>query len=1253
MPKPAMKPVVKPVAATFGIALLSVIFTTPGGARAAGSDLLEVVLRNDNERRGDYDRLAADWLEALPRVAADFRVELLLRRLRTVWPRMRDRGAIVPALESAISGDSLHGTPRQVAIVLLESAYRRAGRSEDAERLHEARGILESFLLIGPFGKARRGSLYQEFPPERELDLSRSYRDGWQTLEWRPLKRRKPQATIRVFDAVYPARGIVYFLSQVHTNDARVGELHLGTRGRVVVWVNSEPVFDDRPATEYRPSRRARRIQLDAGWNHILVKTSASFWLRLSDTKGDPFPSDQVRAETEGVLHEITPSVVDSGALPPGGTDAPTAITHWTSFLNDSLKEDVAPDGDDGGNDADGALSRALEHLGLGILQRSNGQADLAVEQVEKALELAPDDPFVLHQAARTLRSAKYLPPNLSKNRAKSHWQRLVEVDPGFLPAYVHLGRYLLADDQAPQAATELKKALDQAPGFLYGLVELHRVYHQLDWEADARNVLKTIEQVAPVSPIPAIQEGARYRSRDNLEKAVELYRKGFDLDRSDTSILSALSRIEEQRGRLDVAAGYLRERLQLDPDDQKIAKELASLLSGSGDHDAALATLEAMVESRPWSPDAHRAIAAAMEAAGKSAAARDHYKTALKLAPGDLRLARYVADLEEEDDEFWKPFDEVLEDWVSRVPTSGPLVERAQSICVLDINVVEVDEDGSASEYVHLAFQLLSEEGKDSLASVSTPGEIIALRTLRADGGILEPVAALGRREFVMPGLEPGVFTEYAYRSVRSEAAGRPFRHGPFYFQDSRYAQSFLISRYVLILPAGFDGGVLESGERSPSPDADLVRVEKTTRELADGRRVITFESRNAPRIQRERLMPHPNEYIPNIHVVPRQSWQEIADELRDGASYGTEATPELRRLARELTEGIEDPVDKARVLYDHVNDVVRGDSGGRTALRVLLEKSGDRTTLFKALLEVSGVPSSWTFLRRSEERLPRTNWQYPRSDMFSSTRRILLEPPGHDPVWLTLRYRNVPFGRLPERYSDGTALVLTPRGHRFVDLPRVPAAEYASVGEAVFRLGGELEAEVKLETSFRTESAYGQKDRFRTMRASQRDQLLRGFVNALFPGAKVDKAEVRDLEEISAPLTIAFELTAPNLLRPSKDDLLLRVVRQPSRMVRTYGGAAERKHPYHLPVSPASRSTARIHLGPYRVHRLPEDVGIASHLGIFSMNYKRDGDSVAITRELTMRPGRLRQAEFPAFLEFCEAVDAAERENIVLRKK
>jgi hypothetical protein len=379
------------------------------------------------------------------------------------------------------------------------------------------------------------------------------------------------------------------------------------------------------------------------------------------------------------------------------------------------------------------------------------------------------------------------------------------------------------------------------------------------------------------------------------------------------------------------------------------------------------------------------------------------------------------------------------------------------------------------------------------------------------------------------------------------------------------------------------------------------------------------------------------------------------VAGTLRSRYAGSTRATPELSEAAARVTAGIDDPVARARALYDHVNQLIPAEGGGGEAAAILLEKTGNRNVLYKALLDLAKVPSRWAFLRPQEAALPRTDWSYPRPDMFPYP-YLVLEPEGKSALYISLSQRMTPFGRLPEYLQGGKALIVDARGMTMALLPAPDLEESAASVKGTMTLQGDLEVRVEVELASRSVSVLAQKDRLKTLPAFQRDVALRSLANKMFPGSKVEKAEFQGLEDPEKPFVIAIRLNAPKALRQSGDEHLLKPILQPSQMVAVFCGRSAREHPFFLPsgFQRVVRDSLRIEAGEnYHLQRAPPDTLLINPLGTFTLSYQTDGDTAFVKREMNLLPGRLTADDFPAFVDFCEKIDAAEQESIIFRKK
>jgi tetratricopeptide (TPR) repeat protein len=1260
---------------------------TPPGPAPAGEGLLGLALRAERERSGDYDGLAAEWLQAIAAacgrsapVAAsgekpeagipdELVLELLLRRLYEIRPQLADPLALLPALEAASRLQYPDGLHRQLLRTLLADLYRRAGREKERAALQEGDGYLRRWAVIGPFGLGGASQIERSFPPEREIDPAASYPGRKGPLVWR-VPPRPEGADQRVFPArwVYPRQGVIYLLAQARAERAAPAVIHAGSREPLSIWVNGRPLAEEDPGAA-RASRRAFGVRLAAGWNRILFKVAAGseswLWARLSGPDGRPLEGlslEPPEPKGSGGAQKLQLEPQPAGLPDPAwaGPFRAGAVAAWEKAVEAMAKRKAPP-----------ALL-ADARLGLALLLSERGEEERAVDQAEEALELLPADAVTQAHAAQVILQARYLPRDHGRSRARAAFEAAIRADPDYLPAYLPLARMLLEDNEPSRAAARLDEALARRPEFFAARLDLLGLFESRDWEAETVEMISALKERAPRSPAAHLASWRRVRARGNPLRALAEARAALELDHGRPEVESGIAGLSEETGDTAGAEAALHRRLALEPEEPQALERLAGFYEEHRQWDKALEPAAALEAQNPADPGPAELLGRLCEEAGRAEEARGWYDRALAREPGEIALSRYRARKADAGrDEFWKPYDESLEEWLPRIPPAERF-PGAASVAVLDISCMRLYPDGSSSEYTHQAFRLLSEEAKEELASAPTPGELLALRTVSAEGRTLEPVPATGKSEYTLPALSPGATVEWAYRTDRPRFTDWAIQAHAFYFQDFEYRKPFLLSRYTVLIPDGLEVDLVEralvraEGTAAAGSPA-LARVKKEEKKLPGGGRAVVYEAREVSRLERELGMPRREDYIPNVELLSRRSWDDVASLLEDSVHGVARPSHEIRRAAAEALSGkkAETPIEKARVLYDYVNELVADPAGPSQAVQVLITRSGDRTALFKGLLAAAGVENRWAFLRARDALLPADDGSHPRPDAFQE-RCVLVDPEGESPAWVSLAIRRSPFGKLPFAYEEGMALVLNPKGGaRFAPVPARPLPESATSTTAELTLSGPELPDLSLHATVsligRSYEDYGQKEKLRTLKDDLKKQIFSSSAARFFPGAKLLSGDLPGLSSNGAPFALKLELVAPRaLVARGKEEAVLRPVLQPAEMIKRFIRRPRREHPYRQGREMVIRDRTRIAAGPgFTFARVPQSVSHASRMGSYSLVFTREesggkeGETLTVERELTLLPITLGPEEFPRIVEFCQAVDRAEEERLVLRRR
>lgn len=210
------------------------------------------------------------------------------------------------------------------------------------------------------------------------------------------------------------------------------------------------------------------------------------------------------------------------------------------------------------------------------------------------------------------------------------------------------------------------------------------------------------------------------------------------------------------------------------------------------------------------------------------------------------------------------------------------------------------------------------------------------------------------------------------------------------------------------------------------------------------------SYKITNLKALKREYLSPSIHKVTPVVLVAPKKfnangvrgeasNWQEYGIWMHEKILSGrNKLTPETITLVKKLTQGIEDPLEKAKTIYKYVQDNTRYISvqvgiGGYqpiSAFQVDKVKYGDckgLTNYTQALLEVVGVPSYYTHVESGRKK---ENMEQDFASLSQGDHVILNIPYQGKDYWLDCTSQLHPFNFVGDFTDDRDVLVITPKG-------------------------------------------------------------------------------------------------------------------------------------------------------------------------------------------------------------------------------
>ena len=985
------------------------------------------------------------------------------------------------------------------------------------------------------------------------------------------------------------------------------------------VLVDGAPVMERRGFERATSTVTARTVELPAGKHRFLVRqlkgaTSGVLTLSLLRVDGRP-PGVRFTAATG-------PAPASWGQAPSSSDEMPgvypTAESLKAALAGEAgdLLATVLAARDSLGRDPDGArrLMSAVEATTPALLAL---RADLAV-------------------ADRTV------PTKVARGRATRDLETVLARDPGNVAARL-VRADLFLDDSQPAAALDALKPVDAAALAASYPVAMLRARAALALDVDA---LTEEALAAALETQPGLCEavGLQYnlaRRRDAVERADTL----AEAQKGCPGAQARLAEHARTRGDMETAARLYADLLSRDPSNVNTGAALSGVYVSLRRHDEALAVLRVLSELWPRNAELVKRMADVREYAGQPAEALALREKALALEGEDLSLRRAVVRAKTGKEllhELAIDGREAIRSYEAERLTGG-----AAAAFVLDAAAVRVYPDGSLVNRIHTIQKALEQSGVQEIAEVNVPrgAQVLALRTLKADGRVLEPENIEGKDTVSLPGVQVGDYVEVEY--LLAEGPRGPAQPGftasAFYFQIANQPNAW--TRYTVVAPKGSGMKVDAHGMKAPAP-----KVEGDTE-------VFHYEARRVPPFIPEPDAPSSsNEYLPFVMVGAGATGNEglmrvYGDVFKDRYLR----TAEVEAFARQAAAGKEG-LEAVKAVHAAVMQRFSGhDNGlGQSAASTLAQDRGSRLMVMKAALDTLGIPARIAAIRAFY--VDPAQYLFP-NDNLAPFAALYVEVPDSEPVWVDTSVRFAPFGELPESAVGNLEAYLLPEPGQPLRKVQTPPLKEAFNKHVKLTL--KLDAEGKL--TGKGEEVYSGFEganlvaAFNNLSAESRNQALQNAVARYFGGATLNTVKLEHEEKVGAPFILRYEFTVPRFGRPEDDKrMALGPITFPAQLGRRYVQLSTRRTPVYIDNTEASRTQVTLELpSGWKLADPQASLKVESPFGRFTRAEKQEGHTLTINESLIVPRNRVPPAQYERFSGFTGDVDLIQTRELNLVKK
>ena len=430
-----------------------------------------------------------------------------------------------------------------------------------------------------------------------------------------------------------------------------------------------------------------------------------------------------------------------------------------------------------------------------------------------------------------------------------------------------------------------------------------------------------------------------------------------------------------------------------------------------------------------------------------------------------------------------------------------------------------------------------------------------------------------------------------------------------------------------------------------------------------------LNYTIENHPSVEPEDFGPSFTKFSPQVLVAVEhfsyygvegsaKNWLEygnwVNDELLEGRSDVSEAT---KQEILKLTSNIEDPIEKAKAVFEFVQENTRYISvqvgiGGMqpiNALEVDELKYGDckgLTNYTKALLKVAGVESYYCIVESGKEIIDF-------EDDFASMEQgnhIILAIPNKDKdmVWLDCTSQLHPFNFIGDFTDNRNVLVVKPNASEIVKTKIYnDSLNYQSTyADVKFNKEGSLSANITRKTR-----GLQYDNRFYIERQKKEDIIeyykeFWGYVNNLEVlnfDFKNDKENVEFTEDI--------KVEAYNYSTTTGDRMLIRpnIFNQNSFIPNRY---RNRKMPLEISRGYLDEDNFTISIPDgYEVEALPDNVLIENKFGKYKFEISNKDNVISYKRTLFIKKGKYPSSSYSNYRNFRKMVSKGDNSKIVLK--
>jgi len=1203
-----------------------------------------------------------------------------LRDLWRTWDRT-DPAQVEEAVASVVESKDTAAPARVYAQILSGYARRRRGDLEGAAAKIRSLGFVGNWITVGPFDNDNRGGFAQTFEPESDLgqpiSITRSFKGKERAVKWRVPPEGAAYGWVDFGSMMRPrdeicAYATTFVRAKAGTKTPRAISLWAGASGALRVFWNGEKAIEDAGYRDLDIDRFAASVTLKPGNNRLLVKvcgdrSSPELALRIGDEKGAP--EQGVEAVADPSLTPVAPEKNEKKAASKGGVEGPMqAFRRLLGKLAEPEDPKAKSDDEDAKakppTEAEAALLESFARY-LSTTGGDDRREHLSRDLASRAADAHPT-------VARLLLAGELAE---DRNQRRARVDKAVEIAGGAdKDVDILLAQAVLARTSTNwrDAVPIYEKIIARDPDNIRATLGFVELYGEAGLPRTALAALEKAVQRNPSSVALLRVYAGQLRALGRDTEAAEAEARYSALRFDDTSFLTDQVEIALARRDVPGVERWLARVVAAETDTAAGHVFAAQTYRALGKKDRALSELSAALAVAPEDVTTMRAMSDLYAEENKRDEQLKLLQQILAIVPQAKDIREYVEHIEPP-----KPRADEAYAWAPEkfLPMRNTSDKRYPRRTLKNLMVTTVFPNGLASRFRQVVYMPVTEDAAQDARefdfAYQGDKQVVTLRAAkvyRSDGkideaidtgesGVANPAISMytSTRIFYVrfPRLNPGDIVELRYRvedvSLRNEIAD--------YYGEVEELQPpdlypsvapIASSEYILFAPKSRKMNVFVS---------PLSGLKKETSESGD-QSVLRIEATDIPPIVPEAAMPPWSELLAHVHVSTFKTWEEVGTFYWGLAKDQLDVDDEVRKKVRELTKGLKDDASKVKAIYKYATELryVALEFGiegirPRRASQTMARGWGDckdKAAVIVTMLREVGIPATMVLVRTQM----RGGMENEPASLAPFDHAIAYVPSLD--LYLDGTAERTGSTELPVMDRNAFALQINEGKAKLVRLPQ--AGPEASTTKRQVEVTLAADGSAQLATDTTVSGAYASEWRARYHAEDvRRDRLTRDMSSDFGPieiAATKGNVETNDMDNEEEPVHMKAKAKASAFAR-KEGDTLSAPTGPMQHLAASLASQSARTHDVVVGALSTQEETWVIKLpSGTKATRVPLPLSADTPFGSFSIKVEDNGGKVTVKSTLTLKKARIAPGEYQAWRAFCESVDRAFGQRVVVGK-